>query len=200
MSITPQITYNGKTITFPEDVYKVQLAYPRIVTMMRAASNVAGVQNVTPDDMHAYGVRWQKNVEQADFKRYITQWWEWASKGGAWRFARDNTKTALTSLTAGAAAGATSIIVASITGISSGDQLILRNSTDQMLVKVSGAPSGSTITLSEALDVAFTNGSRVRHETYWPGRLLDNSLKAFPIVEAPPLHFGVEFVFTEDMN
>lgn len=63
-------------------------------------------------------------------------------------------------------AGATTIQVSSITGINSGDQIHIsypraRGGLAVHVTTVNGAPSGSTVTLTDALDLAIENGARV---------------------------------------
>jgi hypothetical protein len=196
---TPQITYNGRTITFPFYIYAFQPDYPRNAIQNFAASAVAEVLNVAPDVMVSLAARWLENANatHATFKRNMFQFFEWAAQGQPWQIALDNTKTAKTSIVAGANAGDSSIVVASTTGLAIGDQCVLRNTTALQLVKIQNIV-GTTITLVETLDYIFTNGSTFRHENYWPGRLL-TSVKHV-IQEKPPLHFDIEMQFVEDVN
>jgi hypothetical protein len=67
-----------------------------------------------------------------------------------------------TALTANAAAAATSIVVSSISGIASGDHIgVWLDSGDVFWTTVSGAPSGSTVTLLAALTGAASSGAMV---------------------------------------
>jgi hypothetical protein len=67
-----------------------------------------------------------------------------------------------TELTADAASGATTITVDSITGISASDIIGVVTDEDGIdWTTVSGAPSGSTITLTASLDGAASSGNRV---------------------------------------
>lgn len=67
-----------------------------------------------------------------------------------------------TTLSANAANGASTITVASITGISSGDNIgVVLNSGSIHWTTVNGAPSGSTVTLTASLTGAAASGKRV---------------------------------------
>lgn len=195
-----RITFNGKNLDFPVDIYLFQVDYPRMRIPNMSPTKVAETLNVGPDVLINLAFRWLVNAtaSHATLKRNLYQWFEWASQGLPWTFARDSSKTALTTLSAGALAGDSTITVSSITGLSSGDQCILKSATQQELVKINGAPSGSTVTLTETLNFDFVSGSRFRHEQYWPALLLDSTKHANQ--ERAPLHFDVELLFTEDMN
>ena len=77
-----------------------------------------------------------------------------------------------TTLTVAAASGATTIQVASIAGISSGDSIgVLLNGGGLFKTTVSGAPSGSTITLAAALTSAAYAGNGVYDYTSGPKQI-----------------------------
>lgn len=196
----PRITYNSKNLDFLTDVYRLQFDNPRQVLANASVSRIYEVLNVSPDLLISFGLRWlvNSNASDATLKRKLYQWFEWASQGKPWTFARDSSKVTSTTLSAGASAGDLTLTVTSISGLSSGDQCIVRSATQMELIKINGAPSGSTVTLTETLNFDYASGSRFRHEQYWAGRLLDN--RKHVIQERPPVHFDVELLFTEDMN
>ena len=67
-----------------------------------------------------------------------------------------------TTLTAGASGGASTITVASISGLSSGMRIgILLDSGSFQWTTINGAPSGATVTLTATLTGAASNGARV---------------------------------------
>lgn len=195
----PRIVYNGKTLDFSYDGYRIQLDYPRRRVENYSASRIGEVLNISADVMHSFAIRWlvNSNATDAALRYHLYEFVEWARQGKAWTFARDSSKASSTTLSAGAAVGDTTLTVTSISGFSSGDLCILRSSTQIELVKINGAPSGNTITLADTLNFDYASGSRFRHEQYMPARLLGNQ---HPIQERPPLHYDFEIVFTEDMN
>lgn len=78
-----------------------------------------------------------------------------------WQFVKG---TASTTTTAGAAAGATSIVVSSISGFSNGNRIgIFLDNGSQHRTTINGAPAGSTITLATAIPVgrSVANGAIV---------------------------------------
>lgn len=194
----PRITFNSKNIDFPFNIYRIQISYPRSVIMNRAVSGIYEVLNVSSEVSVQLAFRWLVNVDDATVKLNLYQFEQWAMQGKPWTFACDSSKTANTTLSAGAAAGASSITVTSITGFSANDICVLRSTTQCELVKISGAPSGATINLAATLNFDYANGSRFRLERYWPARVIQTSNPI--IVEKPPLHFDAEFSFIEDMN
>ena len=129
-------------------------------------------------------------------KRQLRQLSQWAQAGNSFNFARDRNKVVNTTLSADAAAGASTVSVISATGITIGDEYIIRDATYAELIKVANVVS-TTITLTEPLNFALDSGSRFRYAEYWPARLAPG---ANLIVERPPLHFGVQFDFIEDVN
>lgn len=77
---------------------------------------------------------------------------------------RDDQATAATTLTANAAAAATSLTVASITGLSNGDTIRIGAGNDTEVNKINGAPSGSTVTLLWPLGKAHLSGESTRRQ------------------------------------
>lgn len=194
----PRIIYNSRNLDFPFDCYNLQPDFPRSVAANLSVSEVAEYLNAGPGGIYSYQFRLLENANSthATLKRKLENWLEWAQQGKPWYFARDNSKTGLTTLSAGAAAGDTALTVTGISGFASGDDCILRSATQQAKGKINGAPSGSTVTLTESLDFDFTASCRFRHREYIPGRLLDYKI----IIERAPLHFDVSLIFNEDMN
>lgn len=197
--MSSRIVYNSKTITFPRSGQTLQVDYlgPRLIN--ESPADIAEILNVGPSVLISAAFREYENsnTTHATFKRNIYQWFEWARQGYPFTFAKDSTKVSSTTLTAGAGAGATALTVSSISGISSGDQLILRSDTDIELVKVNGAPAGSTVNVTETLNFAFASGSVLRHEFYWSARLQDYRRHCIidKIVDG---RFDVELLLKED--
>jgi hypothetical protein len=90
----------------------------------------------------------------------------------------DDPAVVATTLTANAAAGATSVTVASITGLSSGDTFRVGSGNDVELNKINGAPSGGVVTLTFPLAKAHVIGEQARRQiTYDRGDLDETGVK-----------------------
>lgn len=91
-----------------------------------------------------------------------------ARAGAAFEFRIDNAKTYSATLTANAARGATTLTVASTTGLSSGDTIQLEHVSDprRQMTTISGTPTGTTFSISPALHHALPIGSKVQHFQY----------------------------------
>jgi len=195
----PAITYNGKTVTFPAKHYRQQIDPPHAVLSNRSASGLGEDLNVNVSEVINIGARNFVNANSTDaiFKRNIEQWFEWAQRRLSWKFALDASETVLTTLASGAAAGASSLVLASATGVVAGKQYVLRNKTARQKVNIVSIAGAPTVTITETLDFAFSAGDRFRSEMYWPGRLIDSSN---PLVEMPQVMFDLSLKFIEDMN
>lgn len=205
---TPQITYNSRTLSFPEKIYDIQIDYPGSAIVATSVTNIVQVLNVAPDVFVKLAARLfeNSNSTHATFKRNIYQWFEWARQGFAWQLAMDPSKTANTTISSGALTGASSVVVADATGLVVGDNCVLKSSTQQEVVNIASI-SSTTIGLTETLLYDYASGVRFRHEKYWPARLGEYNnasqlvmIRKHPVQEKPPLHFDTEFVFMEDMN
>lgn len=196
--MTARISYNSKTIDFPRS-FSV-----RSIEALDGATRSPGLHvetlNAGVNEIVRLGfVAFERlDSDDATFRRKLEQWFEWARQGGAWTFAKDSSKTVNTTLASGASAGAGSVVVASATGITTGELYVVRTLDRMQIVKVTGT-SGTTISFSgDSLDFDFASGARFRSREYWPGRLLDGP--RHPILERGPFHFDVEIAFKEDLN
>jgi hypothetical protein len=63
-----------------------------------------------------------------------------------------------TTTSATSSSGGSTITVTSITGISNGDNIGIQQGTDMQWTTVNGAPSGSTVTLTDTLDADVASG------------------------------------------
>lgn len=196
----PNIVYNSKTLDLGQQPYALQVEYPRARLVNRSASKVTETLNISPDSCYSFKCRWLKNsnATQATLKRNLYQFFEWAQEGGVWYFAKDASKTVLTTLSSSASAGASSVVVTSATGITVGQQYVLRSKTRQELIKVASVV-GTTIGLTETLNNDFVSSSRFRDEFYWPARLIGDDSKHI-VVERLPLWYDIEMQFCEDVN
>lgn len=197
----PIIQYNSKTITFTQDVYRMQLDTPRQVIRNQSAHGLVETLNVRADVNVDLAFRYFVNADAADatLKRNLQQWSVWAQEGRPWNFARSASDTVATVLTTSAAAGTSVLALASMTGVAVNGLYILRNALSLEIVKVTAinTPGAGQVTLAETLNFSYFLGDRFRSEQYWPARLLSNDN---PLIERPPLWYDVEIRFQEDVN
>ena len=193
----PQINYSSKVIQFPLDCINIQSEERRDILLNRAVSKVEERLNVGVDVMvHVMFRAFARDIAaDVTMARNLGQWLQWATFGNPWTFARDSNKMGNTTLSALALAGATNITVTSAAGFAVGDAVFLRTSTQQEPAKIAGI-SGATITLTESLNFGYAMAARVRHQEFWPARLLDSKN---PVRETPPC-YEVDFTFMEDWN
>lgn len=195
-----QITYNSKTITFPVDHLERLAQEPQRMALSSASlSRIVETLNVAIDCRITAAFRYFNDLETTHqtLRRNLLQWHAWASLGNAWTFAYDSDDAVLTTLAAGANAGASEVEVSSATGIVVGGEYVIRSATSFEVVRAS-AVNGTTLTLQETLNAAFADGDRFRSLRYWPARLVD--LARSPIVERPPVLWGLQLEFMEDLN
>lgn len=197
----PFISYNSKTITFTQDVYRMQLDYPRQVIRNESASGFVETLKVRADVTADLAFRYFVNASAADaaLKRNLQQWSVWAQEGRAWNFGRSASDTVATVLTTSAAAGATVLALSSMTGVAVNGLYVLRNALTLELVKVTAlnTPGAGQVTIADTLNFSYFLGDRFRSEQYWPARLITNQN---PLIERPPLWYDVELRFAEDVT
>src|ERR1043166_7532604 len=120
----PRITYNGKNVDFGEDLSEMDVLYP---DQANTNTSVAGIEEVLTERVECT-VRafWDSPIlsggPDTDLKRKLRQWLPWAKAGNTWTFARDSAEVVNPTLSATAAAGASSVVVTSATGITIGKQ------------------------------------------------------------------------------
>jgi len=104
-----------------------------------------------------------------DFYARLWQFIAHAKAGGQFSFAVDSAKDSATTLSAQAAAGATSLTVVATTGMSVGDVLYIEHLTDtsKWEKNVINALPGA-ITLEQAVVETYPASSIVRHHEYFP--------------------------------
>ncbi len=121
-------------------------------------------------------------VDAAALRVKLENWWQWAQKGLPWAYALDSSRTVQTTLAGAASAGATSVTVASATGIASGRNYVLTSGADYQMVYVTNV-AGAVLTLSVGLDFDFSGGAVFRDAYYWPA-IIRNADQESPIVDA----------------
>lgn len=197
----PFISYNSKTITFTQDVYRLQMDYPRQVIRNESASGFVETLKVRADVVIDLAFRFFVNADSADaeLKRHLEQWSVWAQEGRPWTFARDSNHAVLSSLNGSHAAGVTVLSLTSMAGVAVNGLYVLRNWLGLELVKVTAlnTPGAGQVTIADSLNFSYFTGDRFRSQQYWPARLLTNQN---PLIERPPLWYDVELRFAEDVN
>ena len=190
----PVISYNSKTVSFPEDFDNRTMDYPDVAMMNKSASGLAETLGVRAD----VSVSVLNTMMSSDsLKQQLQQFFAWAKSGAGWTLARDSANVVNTTISSGAAAGAGSVVVTSATGITIGNRYVIRSKTRVEVVTCTNV-SGTTISFTGSeLNFAYASGARFRAEEFWPGRLVDVS----PIViEQPPVLYTFSMKFIEDVN
>jgi hypothetical protein len=198
--MSSRIVYNSKTITFPRGGQDFHVDYLGARLISESPADIAETLNVGPSVLISAAFRDFQNSDSthATFKRNIYQWFEWARKGGAFTFAKDSSKVSSTILAGGSLAGSSTLLVSSASGLTIGDQCILRSDTNIELIKIQNLV-GTTITTTETLNNDWASGSVFRHEFYWNARLQDYRRHCIvdKIVDA---RFDVELLLKEDWS
>ncbi len=200
-----RLTYNAKTIDFtglPFGFRAVPLV-PRTINQ-----SITGVTEILTLPRVDIEIQSQFRPETSASKRVqFDNWWQWAQQGNAWTLALDSSKVVDTTITADAAAGATSVVVASNSGIVSGQTYKLMVGPYYQLVTVSGI-AGTTISLATtSLDSIFLSGAVFRDQYFFRGVIRDpqatspvqdveaDELQAFPLTR-----FRISMQFHESLT
>jgi hypothetical protein len=131
----------------------------------------------------------------------LINWYQHACRGGAWSFAMDSAKVVDTTVS-GASLGATSIVVASATGINSGQIYKLIDGGYYQEILVSGT-SGTTISFATTpLITDITSGAIFRDQLYFPAQfaqtpdspivLADAGIATWPLTR--PFRLVIDFM------
>ena len=198
----PRISYNSKDIDLAEDVS--MLVKDPVVIAIRNLLQLGDIETLVQKTIIRGVIRWEILVSggasDETRRRQFRQLSTWIQEGNTFTVARDRDKTANTTLSVAAAAGASSFTVTSTTGLTAGDQYILRDKVHVELTQIAvGGITGNVITPEETLNFGYAIGARYRDAEYWPARLAED-LGAPIIQENPPLHFNVVLPFVEDVN
>lgn len=188
-----RITYNSKTIDLdkPRAIY-IDPFVPRTINT-----------TLTGDTEIVYLPRVDVNVRatfaketSSTLRLQLHEWWQWAQKGGQFRFVFDTAKTVKTTLSAQEAAGQTILSVTSVTGFVAGQQYVVIGGPNYQLVQIDSV-GASTITITSSLNATFASGSVVRDQYLWDG-IIRNRDQRTPIRDLfDPELFGT-FEFTLD--
>lgn len=178
-----RISYNSKTIDL-WDVGFIQVVPRKPQTNRVTRTGVLQVLLEPRMDI-AISAQWKlidmSLWDEALLKRQFQNLWQWALLGNQFSLAIDPTKVIDTTLSADAAAGATTFTVTAPAGIQTDSiyRLIWKN--NYQTVKVTNVTS-NTVTISETLDGAFLAGAIFRDEWFFQCRLRDPNAP-FPVIE-----------------
>ncbi len=197
---TPVITYNSKTITFTERPVKrqVEVRIPRSIQ-----TTISGASEVLSQPRVDVNVRVElQAVSSPSLLRALENWWAWAMQGNDWTMTLDSTRTVYTSLTTQHAAGATVLMVASASGITTGNYYVVLGGPSYQVIDVVSI-AGTGVTIGSALDFQFPSGSIFRDHYYWHGMIRDpNQQRPIEFMDQgqgyyPPQLFNLHFEFYE---
>ena len=198
----PRVSYNSKDIDLDEDV-SMRVADPEVVAI-RNLLQLGDIETLVQKTIVRGVIHWEVLVSSGATddtrRRQFRQLSTWIQEGNTFTVARDRDKTANTTLSVAAAAGASSFTVTSTSGLAAGDQYILRDRVHVELVQIAaGGISGNVITPEETINFGYAIGARFRDAEFWPARLAEDL--SDPIIqENPPVHFNVVLPFVEDVN
>lgn len=165
----PTITYNAKTIVLQEEPLKGSFGYealpPRTVNTALAGSTE--VITIPRCDVTISG---RFYVDEASLVPALENWQQWALQGNAWTFAYDGDQTASTTLNGAQSAGASTVTLASVTGIRIGDRYAMKDGPFHQVVTVESI-SGSVVTIVGTLDNAFATASIFRDQYFISGEI-----------------------------
>lgn len=193
-----RIIYNNKAVDFPAGPQTLDIYNGTPKSTVRARSGVSETLFVPRHDC---------NVEaeflhhrDLDLEMALRCWWAWAEQGLPWFFALDAAKTVLTTLSATATAGDSTLTLTSTTGLTANERYLVRYAGNYQIVKVT-AINSNIVTLSGSIDFNFPAGSLFRTEYFWAGTLLEEYGVDDPIEIIPaPEGFHFTLKFTEDLN
>ena len=183
----PRIIYNSKNIDFTRGVADFTILPARTAIKNTSASGLLETLNIRSDFSVSILLRNFSNTDaiDADLKMQLFDAAQWADGGFAWFFAKDNTITVNTTLDSAVLAGATSIPVASATGVASGSRYVIESVDHAIVVEASNSAT-DPITITSGVDYGFASGSRLRAFEYLP------MIGSIVVVENPPLFYNVQ--------
>ena len=177
-----QIFYNGKTVELTDNPCKWRAIPAPLRTVTTTLIGVVETICAPRMDIRVSGEFQPFN--DGNLRWQLWNWWHWACKGNAWAITLDSSRTVSTTLSAGAAAGATTVTVTSATGIVAYRRYKIWDGPNFALVYVNSV-SSNTVTLAETLNVPFGSGAIFRDENYYYGALREPELD-LPIIDVNP--------------
>lgn len=199
----PRLFYNlngFQYFDFTEDVTNLQISYPRTLLGSIANSGAEERLNVRQDCVVTVDydlVIGSDGGSDRSLKAELYTFFSMAERNDIpWSFARDAGEVVLTEAEA-AAAGDTSVVVANPTGVTVGKRYVIRDEYNIETVEVESV-TGTTVNLTDGLTFDYQTCPRFRSEEFWPGLFLTG--EPSPIIELPPLHYGLHWIFKENMD
>ena len=165
----PRVTFNAKNADFTKDVWLLEVHPIRSAFRNLSASGIPETLNVNSGFTVKAGVRNLSNsgATEIDLKTALFEASQWAESGQAWTFARDSAIVVNTTLDVAVVSGATSIPVASATGVVSGSRYAIESAVEVAIVEASNSAT-DPITITVGVNAAFAVGSRFRAFEYFP--------------------------------
>lgn len=166
----PRIIFGAslsKNADFTKDVAEFQVLPVRSKLRNASASWKSETLNVASGFSVRAVIRNLKNATEYALKTALLEAMQWAEDGQPWVFNRDRDVTVNTTLDGGVAIAATSIPVASATGIASGSRYAIESLTQVATVEASNSAT-DPVTITVGLNYAFASGARFRAFEYLP--------------------------------
>jgi len=183
----PRITYDSKTIDINLANSGLQLAFSQEKNINNSSSGKA-------ETVNKFGIQ-EVSLEMvfnnSDYDDFVA-WWSWARQGLSWSFVMDASKMVSTTLTASAAAGATSLEISDKTGLADGDYCFLKSALDDKFEVIQLSSTGvvywvdelgnymvdelgnylifsdSNLELVSVTKFSYEVNDILRHWDYWP--------------------------------
>lgn len=162
----PRIVFNAINLDFPEVVET--LSVRRVAGGGRSLSDGGVTERVRTSIADALEIGMGFHGS-ASFHNALTAWWAWASRGKQYSFALDSAKTVNTTLVNNESAGATVIELTSTSGVTAGQNYLMRSADllSEEIVNVASVGGGAA-TLSAGTKYAYTAADVFRDPLYWP--------------------------------
>lgn len=161
------ITYDSKTITLEDPTdFRVRREPSRNVVRADSGESETSVNEYFDEVSLTI-----ESFDSAAIEASLHDWWAWAAAGGTYSVALDSSDVVNTTLSAGATAGDSSVVVASATGITAGARyrIIDADGAYQEVITVAdGYSGGTTITLNGTLKRTRVSGAIFRSREYFP--------------------------------
>jgi hypothetical protein len=168
----PRIVFDGNTFNFPRPPALWTPLHQTVTTRVEASGGIVTMLHRHRKFVFKTGFSMLTEEQERDLMNF----WFWASAGNEFAIARDSDE--MVSTTYLAASSSTAFSVASTTGVTAGDLLLLGNTTRTTweIVKIDTVASATLLTVTEAMLNAssWAAGDPVRHLNYLPyARLRD---------------------------
>lgn len=181
----PRITWDSGTHTLDLEGLSLYEPSPQEARRSRvfADSGVSETSIIETFDRLVFGI---ENFDSQTIFDGLYKWWAWAKQGKSYTFAFDSADVVDTALSSGISAGATSMTLDSVTGVTAGSRykLIETDGLETEIITVASGWGGSNpVTLDTGTAYAYNAAAVFRSVDYFPA--LESEDSVFPVTENP---------------